>query len=123
MSLGSVYPQPLMVYCRHPEPVELLSQLKGKRLAVGPEGSGTRVLALKLLKANEMDGPPTVLLELAGDEAVKQLLAGHDRRRVPDGRFGDAAGDAHACAACRRSSSPASARPTATCASSGSCPS
>src|SRR5262245_18449169 len=76
VSLGSVYPQPMMVYCRHPEPVELLSQLKGKRLAVGPEGSGTRELALKRLKANEMDGPPTVLLELQGEEAVKQLKEG-----------------------------------------------
>jgi TRAP-type uncharacterized transport system substrate-binding protein len=76
VSLGSVYPQPMMVYCRHPEPVELLSQLKGKRIAVGPEGSGARVLAQKLLKINEMDGPPTVLLDLAGDEAAKQLLAG-----------------------------------------------
>jgi TRAP-type uncharacterized transport system substrate-binding protein len=76
VSLGSVYPQPLMVYCRASEPVELLSQLKGKRLAVGPEGSGARVLTLKLLKANEMDGPPTVLLDLTGDEAAKQLIAG-----------------------------------------------
>jgi hypothetical protein len=76
VSLGSVYPQPMMVYCRHPEPVELLSQLKGKRIAVGPEGSGARVLAQKLLKINDMDGPPTVLLDLAGDEAAKQLLAG-----------------------------------------------
>jgi len=76
VSLGSVYPQPMMVYCRHPEPVELLSQLKGKRIAVGPEGSGTRVLALKMLKANEMDGSPTVLLELQGDDAVKQLKEG-----------------------------------------------
>jgi len=54
VSLGSVYPQPMMVYCRHPEPVELLSQLKGKRIAVGPEGSGARVLAQKLLKINEI---------------------------------------------------------------------
>ena len=76
VSLGSVYPQPLMVYCRSAEPIETLSQLKGKRLAVGPEGSGARVLTLKLLKANEIDGPPTVLVDLAGDEAVKQLLAG-----------------------------------------------
>jgi len=76
VSLGSVYPQPMMVYCRDAEPVELLSQLKGKRIAVGPEGSGARVLALKLLKANEMDGPPTVLLDLQGDEAVKQLKDG-----------------------------------------------
>jgi hypothetical protein len=76
MSLGSVYPQPLMVYCRSAEPIEVLSQLKGKRLAVGPEGSGARVLTLKLLKANEIDGPPTVLVDLTGDEAAKQLLAG-----------------------------------------------
>src|SRR3954469_3032636 len=76
VSLGSVYPQPLMVYCRSAEPIEMLSQLKGKRLAVGPEGSGARVLTLKLLKANEIDGPPTVLVDLSGDEAVKQLLAG-----------------------------------------------
>jgi hypothetical protein len=65
-----------MVYCRSAEPVELLSALKGKRLAIGAPGSGTRVLALKILKANEMDGPPTVLLDLGGEEAAKQLVAG-----------------------------------------------
>jgi len=71
-----MFAQPLMVYYRHKEPVELLSQLKGKRLAIGPEGSGARTLALKLLKANEMDGPPTVLLELSGEEAADELIAG-----------------------------------------------
>src|SRR3954471_9798455 len=76
VSLGSVSPAPLMVYCRSAEPIEMLSQLKGKRLAVGPEGSGARVLTLKLLKANEIDGPPTVLVDLTGDDAAKELLAG-----------------------------------------------
>jgi TRAP-type uncharacterized transport system substrate-binding protein len=76
VSLGSVFAQPMMVYYRHSEPVELLSQLKGKRLAIGPEGSGARALALKLLKANEMDTAPTVLLELAGEEAANELIAG-----------------------------------------------
>ena len=76
VSLGSLFAQPLMVYCRNPEPVELLSQLRGKRLAVGPEGSGTRVLALKILKANEMDVAPTVLLDLGGEDAAKALIAG-----------------------------------------------
>ena len=76
VSLGSVFAQPLMVYYRHAEPVELLSQLKGKRLAIGPEGSGARALALNLLKANEMDAAPTVLLELAGEEAANELIAG-----------------------------------------------
>ena len=75
-SLGSMFPQPLMVYYRNSEPVELLTQLKGKRLAIGPEGSGARTLALKLLKENKMDGPPTVLHELAGEEAADELIAG-----------------------------------------------
>ncbi len=76
VSLGSLFPQPMMVYYRHREPVEILSQLRGKRLAIGPEGSGTRALAIKLLKANDMDGPPTVILDLAGQEAADALVAG-----------------------------------------------
>ena len=76
VSLGSIFAQPLMVYYRQADPVEMLSQLKGKRLAIGPEGSGARALALKLLKANEMDSAPTVLLELAGEEAANELIAG-----------------------------------------------
>jgi hypothetical protein len=76
VSLGSLFPQPLLVYYKHPEPVELLTQLKGKRLAVGPEGSGTRALALKVLKANALDGPPTVLVDLGGQEAARALADG-----------------------------------------------
>jgi TRAP-type uncharacterized transport system substrate-binding protein len=76
MSLGSVFAQPIMVYARSDEPVELLSQLKGMRIAVGPEGSGTRVLALKILKANEMDGAPTVVVDLGGEDAAKALISG-----------------------------------------------
>jgi NMT1-like family len=76
MSLGSVFAQPLMVYGRSDEALEMLGPLKGKRLAVGPEGSGTRVLALKLLKANEIEGPPTTLLDLGGEDAAKELIAG-----------------------------------------------
>jgi hypothetical protein len=76
VSLGSVFAQPLMVYCRSDQPVELLTQLRGKRIAIGPDGSGARVLALKILKANEMDAPPTMLLSFGGDDAAKALLAG-----------------------------------------------
>lgn len=80
VSLGSVFAQPLMVYYRQPKdspPVEVLSQLRGKRLAVGPEGSGSRVLTLKLLKANGIEGPPTELRELEGEDAANELLAGN----------------------------------------------
>jgi TRAP-type uncharacterized transport system substrate-binding protein len=75
-SLGSVFAQPLMVYARAPEPLESLAPLKGKRLAVGPEGSGTRVLALKLLKGNDIDGAPTQLLDIGGEQAAQALIAG-----------------------------------------------
>jgi hypothetical protein len=76
MSLGSVFPQPLLVYERLPEAIEVVSQLKGKRLAIGPEGSGTRALALRVLKANGIEGPPTVLLDLGGEDAAKALADG-----------------------------------------------
>jgi len=75
-SLGTVFAQPLMVYYRSDQPVEILSQLRGKRLAVGPEGSGTRALALKLLKANDIEGAGTVLLNLGAEEAAKGLVEG-----------------------------------------------
>jgi hypothetical protein len=76
MSLGSLFAQPLMVYHRQGRDIELLSELRGKRLAIGPEGSGTRALALKLLKANDIDGQSATLLELAGEEAARALQNG-----------------------------------------------
>lgn len=78
VSLGSLFPQPLMVYHRLPNPSEIqrLTQLAGKRIAIGPEGSGTRALALKLLAANGMDTATPQLVPLAGAEAAAALLAG-----------------------------------------------
>jgi len=76
MSLGSVFVQPVLVFYRGKEPVELLSQLAGKRIAVGPEGSGTHTMALKFLAANGMDKGGTSLLDLDGDDAVEALKQG-----------------------------------------------
>lgn len=76
VSLGTVSAQPLMVYARSAEAVETLAPLQGKRIAIGSQGSGTRVLAMKVLKANELDGPPTVLVDLGGEPAAKALLEG-----------------------------------------------
>ena len=92
-SLGSLFPQPLMVYYRGREPMEILSQLKGKRLAIGPEGSGARMLALKLLEANDMSKPPTVLLALEGEEAAKGVEEGDVARH--------GGGLCHAAGCCR----------------------
>jgi TRAP transporter TAXI family solute receptor len=78
VSLGSVFYQPLAIVYRSSQPIRLLSDLRGKRIAIGPEGSGTRTLALALLKANEIEpNGPTKLDELSGDAAAKALLDGH----------------------------------------------
>src|SRR6185436_1219306 len=76
VSLGTMFAEPLMVYYRLAQPLETLAQLRGKRLAVGPEGSGSRVLALKLLKANGIEGSPTVLVDLGGAAAAVALATG-----------------------------------------------
>jgi TRAP-type uncharacterized transport system substrate-binding protein len=74
-SLGSMFYQPLMIFYRGAKPIERLSELSGKRIAVGPEGSGTRALALALLKANEIEpGGPTQLLDLEGERARTAIL-------------------------------------------------
>jgi len=76
MSLGSVFVQPILVFYRNKEPVDRLFQLKGKRIAVGPDGSGTHALAMKFLVANGMDKPPTQQLGLDGDDAAEALKQG-----------------------------------------------
>jgi TRAP-type uncharacterized transport system substrate-binding protein len=64
-SLGTISRQPLYILVRSAAPPTRLSALAGQRLVVGPEGSGTRVLALALLKANGVEpGGATALLDL-----------------------------------------------------------
>ncbi len=78
VSLGSMFYQPLTVFYRGRRPISRLSQLAGKRIAIGKTGSGTRLLALALLDANGIDlNGPTQLLDIEGESAHQALL---DRR-------------------------------------------
>ncbi|WP_244818188.1 TAXI family TRAP transporter solute-binding subunit [Caballeronia sp. Lep1P3] len=75
MSLGSVAYVPIVVFYRG-KGLTLLSQLEGKRVAIGREGSGTRVLSLKLLEANGIaPGGSTQLLPTDGLQAATQLVS------------------------------------------------
>jgi TRAP-type uncharacterized transport system substrate-binding protein len=77
VSLGSVFYIPLSIFYRSPHPLERLSELRGHRLSIGPEGSGTRSLALVLLKANGIrPGEQTELLDFDGTDARAALLSG-----------------------------------------------
>jgi TRAP transporter TAXI family solute receptor len=73
-SLGAVYYEPLWLFYRGAENIEKLSQLAGRRVAIGPDGSGTRALALQLLKASGVDPSAPELVPFGGSEAVKALL-------------------------------------------------
>lgn len=78
VSLGSVFHEPLALFYRSAAPMDRISELAGKRLAIGPEGSGTRALALILLKANGIEpGGATTLRTLGGEDAA-QALIGND---------------------------------------------
>ncbi len=51
-ALGSLYREPLWVFYRGETRIERLSQLAGKRIGVGPTGSGTYPIAMRLLAVN-----------------------------------------------------------------------
>ncbi|MFQ5960810.1 MAG: TAXI family TRAP transporter solute-binding subunit [Candidatus Methylomirabilales bacterium] len=74
VSLGSMYYEPLWVFYRSPAQVSQIIGLKGKRIAVGEEGSGTRAVGELLLKENGIRRSPTVLSSLGGRDASNALL-------------------------------------------------
>jgi len=77
VSLGSISYQPLMVFYRGTGTVETLAELGGRRLAIGAEGSGARLLALTLLAANGIEpGGATTLTNLEAADASNGLLKG-----------------------------------------------
>lgn len=75
-SLGAVFPEPVWAFVRTDRGIARLSDLRGRRVAVGPEGSGTRVLALALLAANGIAPAEVEALPLAGPEAAAALREG-----------------------------------------------
>jgi len=76
VSLGSIAYEPLFVFYRNASTIERLSQLTGKRVAIGEVGSGTHTLSLLLLAANGIKpGGATKLIEIESDEAAKAILS------------------------------------------------
>ena len=74
-ALGSLYYEPLWIFVRRPAP-RTLSELRGRRLAIGTHGSGTRQLALMLLGENGITSQSSGLLSLGNSEATEALLNG-----------------------------------------------
>lgn len=89
VSLGSVAYEPLWVFCRGPQRLDDLGQLRGRRLAIGPPGSGTHELSLGLLAANEIDADAVTAVHATGIDGAEILL-----RDVVDCLFAIAAPEA-----------------------------
>ena len=76
VSLGSLYFEPLWIFHQKDLTLNRLSDLKGLRVAVGEEGSGTKVLAMQLLIVNGITAKNTQLLSYDSVQAVEMLLKG-----------------------------------------------
>ena len=75
-SLGTVSFEPLWFFLRSGTRQGAPRQLQGKRISIEPEGSATRVLALRLLALNGVDQSNAVLVGLPPERSAEALLRG-----------------------------------------------
>jgi TRAP transporter TAXI family solute receptor len=82
LSLAGIFYEPLWVWYRQPAftkeggALTQLSQLQGKRISIGNDGSGTQILSNAILKLNEINADLVKLEKLKPDEAIKKLQKG-----------------------------------------------
>jgi uncharacterized protein len=74
--LASLYLEPLWIFVKKDLKVTSFQDLIGKSIAIGPEGSGTRQIALQLFIDNNLTGADKVeLLPFGGNEGAEELLS------------------------------------------------
>jgi TRAP-type uncharacterized transport system substrate-binding protein len=73
LSIGRIAYEPLWVFHSASLRIERLSDLKGRRILVGPSGSGTAGLALRLLAANGITGETATLINSELPQYVDKL--------------------------------------------------
>ena len=82
LSLAGIFYEPLWVWYRQPAfakeggALTQLSQLQGKRISIGNDGSGTQILSNAILKLNEINADLIKLEKLKPDEAIEKLQKG-----------------------------------------------
>lgn len=76
MSLGRLYLEPMWIFYRGDATLDRLADLKGRRVIIGAEGSGTRKLALTMLGLNGITADNATLISAAGTSADEMLANG-----------------------------------------------
>jgi len=75
-SLGTVFYQPFWLFVRRGISLARPEDLRGKRVAAGPDGSGTQVMAKKFLALNGIDESTLQIVPLPATEAGEALTRG-----------------------------------------------
>jgi TRAP transporter TAXI family solute receptor len=76
VSLGTIFYEPLWLFHQRELEVNALNDLRGRKVSIGSEGSGTRVLSLELLRRNGIPQDAFVPMALSPEEAGQKLLKG-----------------------------------------------
>lgn len=75
-SLGSLFLEPLWIFAHAQKPVSRFADLKGRRIGVGSEGSGTYLLATQVLAAAGIDASNSTLVSGDSATALAELARG-----------------------------------------------
>ena len=76
LSLGTIFLQPFWIFYVSDEHYTSFEQLKGKRIAVGPQGSGTQFAAESVLGKAGINSSVASMMPYAGNDAVAALEEG-----------------------------------------------
>jgi TRAP-type uncharacterized transport system substrate-binding protein len=76
ISLGSLFTEPVWLFYRGPKEIRQLTQLKGRRINVGPDGTGVPQLFTRLLAVNGVEPTDVTLSALENTPATVELLEG-----------------------------------------------
>lgn len=76
VSLGSLFTEPVWLFMREKKAVSRLTQLRGMKINVGPEGTGVPILFKRILDVNGVDPGELRLGALENTPATVELLEG-----------------------------------------------
>jgi hypothetical protein len=74
--IATLYYEPLWIFGRANERVAQINELKGKRIATGEPGSGTRALVRQMLSVNGIGDGGSAVLEVGTIEGLRLLESG-----------------------------------------------
>lgn len=75
VSLGTVLVNPLLVFYKGDD-LNFITELKGKRVAIGPDDSATKEFVAEVLRENELNVQDITTLALESEESINALING-----------------------------------------------